>query len=131
MYKALFHYQKGNYLRMTIPGLATFPVCCKGNSLVRIWSNRCKKTWKFYIYLLLEKLDGMIHICFLKMFKIFLKILWKSKEKCSLAKQMTGPEKSSTGCEMQVCTILSKVNSLFWQVSEADLEGQDEIIIKI
>lgn len=44
---------------------------------------------------------------------------------------MTDPEKSSTECEMQPCTILSKANSLFWQVSEADLEGQDEIIIKI
>lgn len=32
---------------------------------------------------------------------------------------------------MQACTILSKVNSLFWQLSEADLEGQDEKILKI
>lgn len=44
---------------------------------------------------------------------------------------MTGPEKSSSECEMQVCTILSKVNSVFWQVSEADLDGEDEKIIKI
>lgn len=53
------------------------------------------------------------------------------KKQNSLALQVTGLGKSTTECEMQACTILSKVNALFWQLSEADLEGQNEIIIKI
>lgn len=108
----LFHYQKGNYLRTTIPGLVTFPVSCRGNSLERIYGQTgAKEDMKIIcVYITREVGWHDSHLLSEDTYKFFENIM---KKQSSLALQVTGPEKSSTECEMQACTILSKVNELF------------------
>lgn len=108
----LFHYQKGNYLRMTIPGLAAFPVSCRGNSLVRIYGQTGAKEDMKIICVYISREDGWhdSHLLSEDTYTFFENIMSKQS---SLVLQVSGLGKSTTECEMQACTILSKVNALF------------------